>query len=178
MKNASFKWFDCPCRMPFQGTELREETFHSNMMDSNRSNILKKYVKSARTRYINYPCKIYMKWMCNNPTNANSGCPNSSPKSLQLIQNAATRVLTGPRKRADWLLITGSLFNAELVLINQAPSHLKHLIVPSRPNSTLLSDCWVFKSAPNHLPNQIQAIDTPSIFKIELETFLFGQACS
>ncbi|XP_030580839.1 uncharacterized protein LOC115777144, partial [Archocentrus centrarchus] len=82
-----------------------------------------------------------------------SGCPKSSLKSLQLIQNAAARVLTGTRKREQispilaslhWLPVKSRIeFKILLltykVLNNQEPSYLKDLIVPYHPNRALLS---------------------------------------
>ncbi|PME06503.1 hypothetical protein A8A06_07420 [Escherichia coli] len=82
-----------------------------------------------------------------------SGCSKSSLKSLQLIQNAAARVLTGTRKRdhispilasLHWLPVKSRIeFKILLltykVLNNQAPSYLKDLIVPYFPIRALLS---------------------------------------
>ncbi|XP_071329025.1 uncharacterized protein [Trachinotus anak] len=82
-----------------------------------------------------------------------SGCPKNSVKSLQLIQNAAARVLTGTRKRdhispvlasLHWLPVKSRIEFKILLLtykaINgQAPSYLGELIVPYFPNRTLRS---------------------------------------
>uniref|UniRef100_A0A669B839 Reverse transcriptase domain-containing protein n=1 Tax=Oreochromis niloticus TaxID=8128 RepID=A0A669B839_ORENI len=76
-----------------------------------------------------------------------SGCPKNSLKSLQLIQNAAARVLTGTRKREHispvlaslhWLPVKSRIeFKILLltykVLNNQAPSYLNDLVVPYHP---------------------------------------------
>ncbi|XP_071350987.1 uncharacterized protein [Trachinotus anak] len=82
-----------------------------------------------------------------------SGCPKNSVKSLQLIQNAAARVLTGTRKRdhispmlasLHWLPVKSRIEFKILLLtykaINgQAPSYLGELIVPYFPNRILRS---------------------------------------
>ena len=82
-----------------------------------------------------------------------SGCPNSSLKNLQLIQNAAARALTGISKRdhitpvlasLHWLPIK-SRIEFKILLITYkalkglAPSYLKDLIVPYCPNRSLRS---------------------------------------
>uniref|UniRef100_A0AAQ6IH18 Reverse transcriptase domain-containing protein n=1 Tax=Anabas testudineus TaxID=64144 RepID=A0AAQ6IH18_ANATE len=81
------------------------------------------------------------------------GCPNNSLKSLQLIQNAAARVLTGISKRdhisptlasLHWLPVKSRIEFKILLLTykslnNQAPSYLKDLIVPYLPSRTLHS---------------------------------------
>ena len=82
-----------------------------------------------------------------------SGCPNKSIKTLQLIQNAAARVLTGTRKRDHISPVLASLhwlpvkFRIEFKILlltykalhGQAPSYLKELIVPYYPTRTLHS---------------------------------------
>uniref|UniRef100_A0A669EZ97 Reverse transcriptase domain-containing protein n=1 Tax=Oreochromis niloticus TaxID=8128 RepID=A0A669EZ97_ORENI len=82
-----------------------------------------------------------------------SGCPKNSLKSLQLIQNAAARVLTGTRKREHispvlaslhWLPVKSRIeFKILLltykVLNNQAPSYLNDLVVPYHPIRALRS---------------------------------------
>uniref|UniRef100_A0A8P4KSI9 Reverse transcriptase domain-containing protein n=1 Tax=Dicentrarchus labrax TaxID=13489 RepID=A0A8P4KSI9_DICLA len=82
-----------------------------------------------------------------------SGYPNKSIKTLQLIQNAAARVLTGTRKRdhispvlatLHWLPIKCRIEFKILLLTykalhGQAPSYLKELIVPYYPTRTLRS---------------------------------------
>ncbi|KAK0143573.1 ATP-binding cassette sub-family G member 5 [Merluccius polli] len=82
-----------------------------------------------------------------------SGCPNKSIKTLQLIQNAAARVLTGTRKRDHISPVLASLhwlpvkFRIEFKILlltykalhGQAPSYLKELIVPYYPTRTLRS---------------------------------------
>ncbi|XP_034041739.1 uncharacterized protein LOC117524118, partial [Thalassophryne amazonica] len=82
-----------------------------------------------------------------------SGCPKSSLKSLQLIQNAAPRVLTGTRRREHispilaslhWLPVNSRIeFKILLltykVLNNQVPSYLRDLVVPYHPNRALCS---------------------------------------
>ena len=83
-----------------------------------------------------------------------SGCPNKSIKTLQLIQNAAARVLTGTRIRdhispvlasLHWLPVKFRIEFKILLLLTykalhgQAPSYLKELIVPYYPTRTLHS---------------------------------------
>ena len=82
-----------------------------------------------------------------------SGCPDKSLKTLQLIQNAAARVLTGTSKREHispilaslhWLPVKSRIeFKVVLLtykaLIGQAPSYLKELIVPYYPTRALRS---------------------------------------
>uniref|UniRef100_A0A8D3C548 Reverse transcriptase domain-containing protein n=1 Tax=Scophthalmus maximus TaxID=52904 RepID=A0A8D3C548_SCOMX len=81
------------------------------------------------------------------------GCPNKSVKSLQLIQNAAARVLTGTRKRdhispvlesLHWLTVKFRIEFKILLLTykhldNQAPSYLTELLVSYYPNRSLRS---------------------------------------
>uniref|UniRef100_A0A3Q3R4Q7 Reverse transcriptase domain-containing protein n=1 Tax=Monopterus albus TaxID=43700 RepID=A0A3Q3R4Q7_MONAL len=82
-----------------------------------------------------------------------SGCPNNSLKSLQLIQNAAARVLTGTSKRDHISPILASLhwlpvkFRIEFKILlltykalnDKAPSYLKDLVEPYHPNRALRS---------------------------------------
>ncbi|TWW56079.1 Nucleolar protein 4 [Takifugu flavidus] len=82
-----------------------------------------------------------------------SGCPNSSLRSLQLIQNAAARVLTGIDKRdhitpvmasLHWLpvkfrRIFKTLLLTYKVLRGLAPSYLEELVIPYQPNRPLRS---------------------------------------
>ncbi|TWW53028.1 hypothetical protein D4764_0258600 [Takifugu flavidus] len=63
------------------------------------------------------------------PVHLLSGCPNNSLRSLQLIQNAAARVLTGIGKR-DYITP---------VLRGLAPSYLEELVIPYQPNRLLRS---------------------------------------
>ena len=82
-----------------------------------------------------------------------SGCSNKSLKTLQLIQNAAARLLTRTRKRdhispvlasLHWLPVKSRIEFKILLLTykavnGQAPSYLKELIVPYYPTRTLRS---------------------------------------
>ncbi|TWW55907.1 hypothetical protein D4764_09G0009570 [Takifugu flavidus] len=82
-----------------------------------------------------------------------SGCPNNSSRSLQLIQNAAARVLTGIDKRdhitpvmasLHWLpvkfrIIFKTLLLSYKVLRGLAPSYLEELVIPYQPNRPLRS---------------------------------------
>lgn len=82
-----------------------------------------------------------------------SGCSNKSIRTLQLIQNAAARVLTKTRKRdhispvlasLHWLPVRSRIEFKILLLTykalnDQAPSYLKELIVPYFPNRALRS---------------------------------------
>ena len=83
-----------------------------------------------------------------------SGCPNNSLRNLQLIQNAAARVLTRTSKRdhispvlasLHWLPVKSRIEFKILLLTyktvnGQAPSYLKDLIVPYHPNRALRSE--------------------------------------
>ncbi|XP_067351072.1 uncharacterized protein [Channa argus] len=82
-----------------------------------------------------------------------SGCPSNSLKSLQLIQNAAARVLTGTSKRdhispslasLHWLPIKFRIEFKTLLLTykalnGQAPSYIEDLIAPYHPSRPLRS---------------------------------------
>ena len=82
-----------------------------------------------------------------------SGCSNKSLKTLQLVQNAAARVLTRTRKRdhispilasLHWLPIKSRIEFKILLLTykalnGQTPSYLKELIVPYYPTRSLRS---------------------------------------
>ena len=82
-----------------------------------------------------------------------SGCPKNSLKSLQLVQNAAARVLTGVRKREHisptlaslhWLPV-GFRIDFKILLLtykalnDKAPTYLKELIIPYCPTRALRS---------------------------------------
>ncbi|TWW59184.1 hypothetical protein D4764_06G0007140 [Takifugu flavidus] len=81
------------------------------------------------------------------------GCPNNSLRSLQVIQNAAARVLTGIDKRdhitpvmalLHWLavkfrIIFKTLLLTYKVLRGLAPSYLEELVIPYQPNRLLRS---------------------------------------
>uniref|UniRef100_A0A674PN03 Reverse transcriptase domain-containing protein n=1 Tax=Takifugu rubripes TaxID=31033 RepID=A0A674PN03_TAKRU len=82
-----------------------------------------------------------------------SGCPNNSLRSLQLIQNAAARVLTGIDKRdhispvmasLHWLPVKFRITFKTLLLTYKAlrglaPSYLEELVIPYQPNRPLRS---------------------------------------
>ncbi|XP_029284776.1 uncharacterized protein LOC115006618, partial [Cottoperca gobio] len=82
-----------------------------------------------------------------------SGCPKKSLKTLQLIQNAAARVLTRTRKwdhitpvlaALHWLPVKYRIEFKILLLTyksikGQAPAYLKDLIVPYKPTRALRS---------------------------------------
>ncbi len=82
-----------------------------------------------------------------------SCCTKKSLKTLQLIQNAPARVLTGTRKRdrispvlasLHWLPVKSRIEFKVLLLTykalnGQAPSFLKELIVPFYPSRSLRS---------------------------------------
>ena len=82
-----------------------------------------------------------------------SGCSKKSLKTLQLVQNAAARVLTGTKKRdhispvlasLHWLPVKARIEFKILLLTykalhGQAPSYLKELIVPYHPARALRS---------------------------------------
>ncbi|MDF5005136.1 hypothetical protein P3575_24015, partial [Vibrio parahaemolyticus] len=83
-----------------------------------------------------------------------SGSSSKSLKTLQLIQNAAARVLTGTKKRdhispvlasLHWLPVKSRIEFKILLLTykalnGQAPSYLRELIVPYYPTRTLRSE--------------------------------------
>ena len=76
-----------------------------------------------------------------------SGCSNKSVRTLQFIQNAAARVLTGTRKRDHITPVLASLhwlhpqFRIQFKILlltykalnGQAPSYLKDLVLPYHP---------------------------------------------
>ncbi|XP_042341350.1 uncharacterized protein LOC121942262, partial [Plectropomus leopardus] len=82
------------------------------------------------------------------------GCPNKSLRSLQLVQNAAARVLTRSKKRdhispvlasLHWLPVKSRIEFKILLLTykalnGQAPSYLSQLIVPYQPSRSLRSE--------------------------------------
>ncbi len=82
-----------------------------------------------------------------------SGCSNKSLRTLQIIQNAAARVLTGTKIRdhispilasLHWLPVKSRIEFKILLLTykalhGQAPSYLKELIEPYYPSRTLRS---------------------------------------
>ncbi|TWW71963.1 hypothetical protein D4764_16G0004600 [Takifugu flavidus] len=82
-----------------------------------------------------------------------SGCPNNSLRSLQLIKNAAARVLTGIDKRdhitpamasLHWLPVKFRIIFKTLLLIYKvlrglAPSYLEELVTPYQRNGPLRS---------------------------------------
>uniref|UniRef100_A0A8C6M380 Reverse transcriptase domain-containing protein n=1 Tax=Nothobranchius furzeri TaxID=105023 RepID=A0A8C6M380_NOTFU len=81
-----------------------------------------------------------------------SGSPHNSVKSLQLVQNAAARVLMRIKKRDHISPVLASLhwlpvkFRIEFKILltykalnNQAPSHISDLIIPYVPNRALRS---------------------------------------
>ena len=72
------------------------------------------------------------------------GCPTNSLKSLQLIQNAASRVLMRNKRRdhisqVKFRIQFKILLFTNKVLNNRAPSYLKDLIVGYFPNRALCS---------------------------------------
>ncbi|WP_438638150.1 hypothetical protein, partial [Paraclostridium dentum] len=76
-----------------------------------------------------------------------SGCPSNSLRSLQLIQNAAAKVLTGTSKRdhispslasLHWLPFKTLLLSYK-AWNGQAPSYIEDLIVPYHPSRSLRS---------------------------------------
>ena len=82
-----------------------------------------------------------------------AACPKSSLKSLQLVQNAAARLLTGTGRREHITPVLASLhwlpveFRVQFKILllaykalnGKAPSYLKDAILPYRPNRTLRS---------------------------------------
>ena len=88
-----------------------------------------------------------------NPTATLSGCPSKSIRTLQLVQNAAARFLTGTRRREHISPVLASLhwlpikFRIEFKILlltyktlnGIGPSYLKELIVPYYQSRSLRS---------------------------------------
>ncbi len=128
------------------------------------------------------------------------GCPASSINKLQVVQNAAARVLTRSRKYDHITPILQyqlqNIILAYKALNGLAPAYLTSLLSrynPSRSlrsqNSGLLVVPRIAKStkggrafsylAPklwNSLPDNVRGSDTLSLFKSRLKTHLFSQA--
>ena len=134
-----------------------------------------------------------------------SGCPNSSVRMLQLVQNAAARLLTRTGRREHISPVLASLhwlpikFRIEFKILlitykalhSQAPSYIEELIELYHPPRALRSEeagllvtRQVCKNsfsylAPllwNNLPASVRGADTLSLFKSRLKTFLFEKA--
>ncbi len=130
------------------------------------------------------------------------GCPASSINKLQVVQNAAARVLTRSRKYDHITPILQYRISYKILLLTYkalnglAPAYLTSLLSrynPSRSlrsqNSGLLVVPRIAKStkggrafsylAPklwNSLPDNVRGSDTLSLFKSRLKTHLFSQA--
>ncbi len=124
------------------------------------------------------------------------GCPGSSINKLQIVQNAAARVLTRSRKYDHVSLLEKILLLTYKALNDLAPAYLTNLLSRYNPtrslrsqNSGLLVVPRIAKStkggrnvsylAPklwNSLPDNVRGSDTLSLFKSRLKTHLFSQA--
>ncbi len=124
------------------------------------------------------------------------GCPGSSINKLQIVQNAAARVLTRSRKYDHVSLLEKILLLTYKALNDLAPAYLTNLLSRYNPirslrsqNSGLLVVPRIAKStkggrnvsylAPklwNSLPDNVCGSDTLSLFKSRLKTHLFSQA--
>ncbi len=122
------------------------------------------------------------------------GCPESSINKLQIVQNAAARVLT--RSPIKFRISYKILLLAYKALNGLAPAYLTNLLSRYNPNrslrlqnSGLLVVPRIAKStkggrtfsylAPklwNSLPDNVRGSDTLSLFKSVLKTHLFSQA--
>ncbi|KAI5630237.1 hypothetical protein C0J50_10312, partial [Silurus asotus] len=89
-----------------------------------------------------------------------SGCANKCINKLQLVQNAAERVLTRSRKYDH---IT--------------PVLISYLLVPQITKTTAggRSFSYIAPHLWNSLPISVQDSDTVSVFKSRLKTYLFSQ---
>ncbi|KAL0152406.1 hypothetical protein M9458_052129 [Cirrhinus mrigala] len=100
------------------------------------------------------------------------GCPASSINKLQIVQNAAARVLTRFCISYKILLLTYKALNG------LAPAYLTSLLpryIPSRSLRSQNSGLLVVPRIAN-LPDNVQGSDTLSLFKSRLKTHLFSQA--
>ncbi len=124
------------------------------------------------------------------------GCPGSSINKLQIVQNAAARVLTRSRKYDHVSLLEKIFLLTYKALNDLAPAYLTNLLSRYNPtrslrsqNSGLLVVPRIAKStkggrnglylAPklwNSLPDNVRGSDTLSLFKSRLKTHLFSQA--
>uniref|UniRef100_A0A665ULH4 Reverse transcriptase domain-containing protein n=1 Tax=Echeneis naucrates TaxID=173247 RepID=A0A665ULH4_ECHNA len=130
-----------------------------------------------------------------------SRCPNKSLKGLQLIQNAAARILTGTRKRDHISPVLAALhwlpvkYRVEFKILLLTYKALNVPYCPSRPlrslDGGLLVVPRVSKSKSggrsfsyqasllwNQLPASVRGADSLVIFKTRLKTFLYDRAYS
>ncbi|KAI5615828.1 hypothetical protein C0J50_8760, partial [Silurus asotus] len=107
-----------------------------------------------------------------------SGCASKCINKLQLVQNAAARVLTRSRKYDH---ITPYL--SELLYQYDPPRLLRskgagYLLVPQIMKTTAGGRSFSYKGPQlwNSLPISVRDSDTVSVFKSRLKTYLFSQA--
>ncbi len=125
------------------------------------------------------------------------GCPASSINKIQIVQNAAARVLTRSRKYDHITRISYKILLLAYKAQNDlAPAYLTNLLSRYNPtrslrsqNSGLLVVPRIAKSTKggitfsnlspklwNSLPDNVRGSDTLSLFKSRLKTHLFSQA--
>ncbi|KAI5086528.1 hypothetical protein C0J45_2243, partial [Silurus meridionalis] len=114
------------------------------------------------------------------------GCPASLINKLQLVQNAAARVLTRSRKYDHITPILSSLHWLpvnELLYQYDPPRLLRskgvgYLLVPQIMKTTAGGRSFSYKAPQlwNSLPISVRDSDTVSVFKSRLKTYLFSQA--
>ncbi|KAI5609353.1 hypothetical protein C0J50_9524, partial [Silurus asotus] len=107
-----------------------------------------------------------------------SGCASKCINKLQLVQNAAARVLTRSRKY-DHI----SPYLSELLHQYDPPRLLRskgagYLLVPQIMKTTAGGRSFSYKAPQlwNSLPISVRDSDTVSVFKSRLKTYLFSQA--
>ncbi|KAI5615341.1 hypothetical protein C0J50_10850, partial [Silurus asotus] len=101
-----------------------------------------------------------------------SGCASKCVNKLQLVQNAAARVLTRSRK----------FYHITPVLIMNPPRLLRskgtgYMLVPQIMKTTAGGRSFSYKAPQlwNSLPTSVRDSDTVSVFKSRLKTYLFSQ---
>ncbi|KAI5629080.1 hypothetical protein C0J50_10534, partial [Silurus asotus] len=101
------------------------------------------------------------------------GCPASLINKLQLVQNAAARVLTRARKYDNLTPILSSLQSCSLRSQNSGL-----LVVPRIAKSTKVGRSFSHLAPKlwNSLPDSVRGSDTLTQFKCRIKTYLFSKA--